>query len=191
MLFNSPAFIFGFAPMALLGFFLVARLSQQAALAWLTVASLFFYGWWNPAWVPLLLASITFNFLAGIELARRVALCANGNRTASARTLLILAVAVDLGLLVYYKYAAFFADNLGTLLGVRWRLPESELPLGISFFTFTQIAFLVDVYQRKAADFSAVRYGAVRDLLPAPHRRADPASQGDDAAVRAASDLPR
>ncbi len=130
MLFNSPAFIFGFAPIVLLGFFLVARLGRQAALAWLTAASLFFYGWWNPAWVPLLLASILFNFIAGIEIARRAASCIDGKRTASPRALLILAVSVDLGLLIYYKYAAFFAGNIGALLGIRWRVPESELASG-------------------------------------------------------------
>jgi alginate O-acetyltransferase complex protein AlgI len=153
MLFNSPQFIFGFLPLTLLGFFVLARLGAAAALAWLTLASLFFYAWWNPDWLPLLLLSIAFNLLAGRAIARHRA----------ARGLLAAAIAVNLGALAYFKYAGFLVDTLsGSTAG--WQGPE--LPLGISFFTFTQIAFLVDVYQRKANDFDPVRYGLFVTYYP-------------------------
>ena len=167
MLFNSPEFVFGFLPLTLLGFFLVARWSTRWALAWLTLASLFFYAWWNPAWLPLMLASITFNFVAGREIAAK----GQGGGTGwlaplSRRTLLVVAIGVNLALLVYFKYAAFLIDSAAWLLGSAYRSEGTALPLGISFFTFTQIAFLVDVYQRKAADFDPMRYGLFVTYFP-------------------------
>jgi alginate O-acetyltransferase complex protein AlgI len=167
MLFNSPVFIFGFIPVTLLGFFLAAQISRGLALYWLTGASIFFYGWWNAAWVPLLLSSIGFNFLTGRAIAHRTS--DSGAPSAahpSARTLLILAVGSNLALLTYYKYAAFFVDILASLSGAHFKLTARDLPLGISFFTFTQIAFLVDVYQRKASDFSVSRYGLFVTYFP-------------------------
>jgi alginate O-acetyltransferase complex protein AlgI len=162
MLFNSVAFIFGFLPLVLLGFFLLARSSHAVAVGWLTLASLFFYGWWNPAWLPLLLASMAFNFGVGQVMARAPA-------SPLRRRWLWLGIAVNLALLLHYKYADFLQEALLLVLGVgpsgaRAGLPE--IPLGISFFTFTQIAFLVDVFQRKAADFNPVRYGLFVTYYP-------------------------
>jgi D-alanyl-lipoteichoic acid acyltransferase DltB (MBOAT superfamily) len=161
MLFNSVEFIFGFVPLVLAGFFLLARWGHGAALAWLTLASLFFYGWWNPWWLPLMLASIAFNFLVGCQLAKT----ADGP-TARRRGWLLLGLAVNLGLLLHHKYAGFLLDNLAWLAGHPRPPSVVDLPLGISFFTFTQIAFLVDVYQRRAADFSPVRYGLFVTYYP-------------------------
>ena len=167
MLFNSPEFIFGFVPLTLIGFFLLARQSHARALAWLTLASLVFYGWWNPKWLPLMLASIAFNLAAGREIAAR----AQGHagswlRSWSGRGLLIGAITIDLSLLVVFKYAAFLLDSVATLSGTSFDWKGFELPLGISFFTFTQIAFLVDVHQRKASDFDPVRYGLFVTYFP-------------------------
>jgi len=167
MLFNSPEFIFGYLPLTLLGFFLLARWGTQWALTWLTLASLFFYGWWNPQWLPLMLASIAFNFIAGREIAAK----AMGQSTGllaplSRRSLLVAAIAINIALLVYFKYAAFLVDSAAWLAGSAYRFEATELPLGISFFTFTQIAFLVDVHQRKAADFDPVRYGLFVTYYP-------------------------
>jgi alginate O-acetyltransferase complex protein AlgI len=167
VLFNSPEFLFGFLPIVLLGFFVGARFGQRAALSWLTLASVLFYGWWNAAWVPLILASIVFNFFAGRELhSHRAGLAGGPPRHVSAKALLIAAVAANLATLGYFKYAGFIVGNVADLSGhaLQWQAPE--LPLGISFFTFTQIAFLVDVYQRKAADFSPVRYGLFVTYFP-------------------------
>jgi alginate O-acetyltransferase complex protein AlgI len=173
MLFNSPEFLFGFLPLAMLGFFLCARVSSGLALGWLALASLFFYGWWNPQGVPLLLASIAFNFLVGRELfARNAGKRSGGLGALSPKTLLIAAIAINLALLVHFKYAAFLVASLqdlgsATLDGPQRPAPAAlELPLGISFFTFTQIAYLVDVHQRKAADFHPVRYGLFVTYFP-------------------------
>jgi D-alanyl-lipoteichoic acid acyltransferase DltB (MBOAT superfamily) len=160
MLFNSPVFLFAYLPVTLLGFFLAARLSMSLALNWLTLASIVFYGWWNPAWVPLMLASIAINYLAARTIAIRL------TDPALARTVLAFGIAANLAVLAYFKYAGFIVDTAAQLTGSTWQWSSGELPLGISFFTFTQIAFLVDVHQRKAADFSPVRYGLFVTYFP-------------------------
>ena len=156
MLFNSSAFLFAFLPATLALFFLFAKFGHRVAIAWLTLASLFFYAWWNPVWLPLLLASIGFNFLAGREISQR----------AKSRRLLTFAISVNLVALVYFKYGAFLVESVAALLGSSYRWQASELPLGISFFTFTQIAFLVDVYQRRASDLDPVRYSLFVTYFP-------------------------
>ena len=115
MLFNSYAFLLAFLPTTLVGFFLIARRSHVAAAAWLMLASLFFYGWWNPAYVPLLLASIAWNYGMG---ARIVALKAR-DREQAARWALAVAIAVDLAALGYFKYVDFFLDTLHVARGHR------------------------------------------------------------------------
>ena len=172
MLFHSPEFIFGFIPLSLLGFFVLARHSHALALGWLTAASLVFYAWWNPVWLPLLLASIGFNYWAGHAIAARVGIESGLTRRpalsvrASSRTLLIGSIAANIALLVYFKYAAFAVNSVALLAGSPAHMEAGELPLGISFFTFTQIAFLVDVQQRRAADFDPVRYGLFVTYFP-------------------------
>jgi D-alanyl-lipoteichoic acid acyltransferase DltB (MBOAT superfamily) len=106
MLFNSVEFLFLFLPVLLIIFFWLGRFSQRLAATWLTSGSLFFYSWWNPAYLGLLLASVVFNYLVGYTLAR-------GNDVGSTRRKHLLAIGVigDLALLGYYKYANFFIDN--------------------------------------------------------------------------------
>jgi D-alanyl-lipoteichoic acid acyltransferase DltB (MBOAT superfamily) len=150
MLFNSYPFLFVFLPPVVAGFFLIARASHALAAAWLALASLVFYGWWNPVYVALLGASILFNFLVGLAIVR-------APRTPRARRLLALGVAANLALLCYFKYADFFVSNLNHL-GAGLSLPHVVLPLGISFFTFTQIAFLADAWQGRAAEYRFTHY---------------------------------
>jgi len=162
MLFNSPEFIYLFLPVVLAGFFWLARWSHRVAATWLTAASLFFYGWWNPAYVGLLLASIFFNYGMGLALAREA------GRPPQARRpmLLAFAIAADLGLLGYFKYANFFLDSANALLGTGWNAGSIILPLGISFFTFTQIAFLVDAWRGIAREFNFIHYGLFVTYFP-------------------------
>jgi D-alanyl-lipoteichoic acid acyltransferase DltB (MBOAT superfamily) len=152
MLFNSYEFLFLYLPAVLAGFYGLVRYRRDFAIAWLGLASLFFYGWWNPAYVLLLLASIGFNFLAG----RRISLMREGSR--ARKWLLAGAIAADLALLGYYKYANFFVRAVNDLSGTHWGLEVIVLPLGISFFTFTQIAFLVDAYRGRAREYRFAPY---------------------------------
>src|SRR5512135_3380427 len=113
MLFNSYGFIFLYLPVVLIGFFQLARLGQAYAAAWLALSSLFFYGYWNPAYVGLLLLSIIGNYTFGLWIAKA------GVRGEASRKkqLLATAIAADLLLLGYYKYANFFLTSLNGAAG--------------------------------------------------------------------------
>ena len=153
MLFNSYPFLFAFLPIALAGYFVIARISLRAAALWVGLASLFFYGWWNPKYVLLLLVSVAVNFVTG----RAISHAREAAAEQRARGLLVAGLIFDLGLLAFYKYADFFVENANAL-GAGLTLPNIVLPLGISFFTFTQIAFLVDAYRGIAKEYSAIHY---------------------------------
>ncbi|PLY40761.1 membrane-bound O-acyltransferase family protein [Janthinobacterium sp. ROICE36] len=161
MLFNSFAFLFGYLPIVLAGYFLLDRWGssanwRQAPAVWLALASLFFYAWWDVRYLPLLLASICLNYGAG----RLIGASAGAARK---RTLLA-ALALNLGLLAYYKYANFFIDSVNAIASGAGAasLPLSGLaiilPIGISFFTFTQIAFLVDCYRGEVREYRFIHY---------------------------------
>lgn len=155
MLFNTYEFIFLFLPVVLCGFFGIARRNHRLAALWLAAASLFFYGWWNPRYVLLLLSSITFNYTMGYIIGHARIEARYPNK---AGTMLVIGVAANLVLLAYYKYTNFFIVNANQLTGTRWALEDIILPLGISFFTFTQIAFLVDVRRGIAREYSFIHY---------------------------------
>jgi D-alanyl-lipoteichoic acid acyltransferase DltB (MBOAT superfamily) len=150
MLFNSLGYILGFLPLTLLGWFALARLNPRAGRLWLAGASLLFYGWWDWRYLALLLGSIAFNYAA----ARWIARAAPDRR----RLRLGVAVAVDLAILGWFKYADFFRGTLAALAGTQWTPLAVALPLGISFFTFTQIAFLVDTAAGKVRETDPVDY---------------------------------
>lgn len=139
MLFNSPEFIFGFLPATLIVFFILGSLARfRLAMAWLTLASLFFYGWWEPAYLVLIVFSVLFNFLCGAVLAHIF-------KRSAKRLVLTLGIGINLGLIGYFKYAGLFVASVGTVSGTGWSIEQILLPIGISFFTFQQIAYLVDV----------------------------------------------
>lgn len=155
MLFNSVEFLLVFLPVVLTGFFLIAKTNHFAAAAWLVLASLFFYGWWNPTYLLLLAASIVFNFCSGYALAR-----------IRKRWLLTLCVSTNLILLAYYKYTNFLVGVITDVVGGTASPFTLILPLGISFFTFTQIAFLVDVYRGYVKEYSFIHYALFVTYFP-------------------------
>ncbi len=162
MLFNSYAFLFFYFPVTFATFFAIGRYSRSLAALWLFAASLFFYGWWNPAYVSLLIGSILFNFAMGSTISREH----HRGRLARTKGLLIAAVGGDLALLGYYKYANFFLASANQLLGTGWHMEAVILPLGISFFTFTQIAFLVDAYRGEVKERNFIHYGLFVTYFP-------------------------
>lgn len=152
MLFNSYGFIFVYLPLAFAGMFWLGRYNPRWAAAWLGLASLAFYAAWDVRFVLLLLTSIVFNYGAG---------CSMGSRRAAGkgtRHFLAAAITADLLLLGYFKYANFFIDTANQLSGSRIAPLDIVLPLGISFFTFTQIAFLVDVHRGIAREYDFIHY---------------------------------
>ncbi len=162
MLFNSLPFIFVFLPVVLIGFFVLGRFNRLAAAAFLALASFAFYGWWSPKYLLLLTGSIAFNYTAGMAIAR----AAVAGQPTHSRRLMALAIVANLALLGYYKYANFFIDNVNTLTGTGLTVGQIILPLGISFFTFTQIAFLVDAHQGKAREYNPVHYALFVTYFP-------------------------
>ncbi|MDI1302401.1 MAG: MBOAT family protein [bacterium] len=141
MLFNSLEFLFVFLPLALLVFFGAARLSDRAAIISLALLSIAFYSWWDIRFLPVLGASIAFNYLMakGIERADR-----------SRKPVLAIAITLNLATLFLYKYLDFSIASINAAFHLSIPLQHLALPLGISFFTFTQIAYLVDVYKKEA-----------------------------------------
>ena len=148
MLFNSYVFLFFFLPVTLFGFHIIGKQGyHKVAVSWLVGASLFFYGWWNPAYLGLILGSILFNYAVGFSLLGR-----------PHKLTLFLGVAGNLGVLGYFKYANFFIDNINALTSNDIILEQIILPLGISFFTFQQITYLVDAYRGETREYNFLHY---------------------------------
>ncbi len=140
MLFNSFEFIVYFLPVAWFIYHLGNRwLGVQAAMLSLTVASLVFYAFWKPEYVIIIIASVLLNHQLGLAIIRRP--------STQAKPLLIAGVSINIALLMYFKYLNFFAQSMASLVGVEVGWYDIVLPLAISFFTFQQIAFLVDCYR--------------------------------------------
>ena len=159
MLFSSWQFIFVFLPLAVAGFFAIPARAQVARKWWLLVASLAFYAYWKVEYVPLLLFSIGFNYAVaeGIHRLR--------GKPAS-RAVLITGVTVNLLLLGYYKYTNFLLDALGRAGGPLFHRLDIILPLAISFFTFTQIGYLVDVYRDGKLHYRLLDYAVFVVFFP-------------------------
>jgi alginate O-acetyltransferase complex protein AlgI len=151
MLFNSYEFLFVFLPIVIAIFFLLARWDRLGAAAWLSFSSLVFYGYWSPKYVPLLLGSVVFNFYVGRAIAVRA-------ESGAGRALLILGVAANLLLLAFFKYCDFFVTAVNDAVGSHIALLGIVLPIGISFYTFTQIAFLADASRGLVREYRFVHY---------------------------------
>ncbi len=162
MLFNSYTFLFAFLPVSLAIYhgLLRAGLARGAILA-LTLLSLFFYGWWNPVYLLLLVPLMLANFAVAKYIAPR-----NGQSPRAAKMLLALGISGNLAVLGYFKYANFMLDNLHAWFGMEIALAQVVLPLGISFFTFQKIAFLVDAYRGKVKDFNLLDFSLFVSFFP-------------------------
>ena len=168
MLFNSYVFIFLFLPATVCVYYAARRWAgHAAALTVLAVASLVFYAWWDVRNVLLLGGSILGNYAIGSRL--------EANRS---RALLIAGIVLNLAVLALFKYANFFLANLGALSGGPMAVVALALPLGISFFTFEQITFLVDVMRGRTRPGSLLSYAVFVGFFP--HLIAGPIVQHRD-----------
>jgi D-alanyl-lipoteichoic acid acyltransferase DltB (MBOAT superfamily) len=161
MLFNSYVFICAFLPITLAGYALLGASSHRSAAIWLVLCSLFFYGWWNPAFLILLCGSIVFNFVTG------EAILATNDAPKKQAAIVAFGVTANLALLFRYKYlfAVFgFLANFD-VVPVTWAT-KVALPLGISFFTFTQIGYLLDCRQRLVQERSFTDYALFVTFFP-------------------------
>jgi alginate O-acetyltransferase complex protein AlgI len=141
-------FLFVFLPIVLVGYAAVAATGRRLpVLLWIGGVSLFFYAYWNPPYLALLVGSIVANYAIGnVLLSRR------------SRLILVAGIGLNLSLLVYFKYMNFFVGTLNSVLGQDLPVPGVVLPLAISFFTFQQIAYLADVYQGRVEDTRLENY---------------------------------
>jgi alginate O-acetyltransferase complex protein AlgI len=150
MLFNSFEFLFAFLPIVCVVYFLLPHVYGRL---WLLLASAFFYGHWEIRYVPLLAASVAFNFLVG-------------KRVRGSSAWLAFGIVGNVAALAYYKYTGFFLTSLNAAAGWQLTVPTILLPLGISFFTFTQIAYLIDASSEKIPDYSFVDYALFVSYFP-------------------------
>jgi len=159
MLFNSYEFILLFLPLSLIiYFYLNGKRLTLAAKTWLVFASLLFYSWWNIRYLPLILGSIIFNYAVGSSLPL---LDGSGKKA-----LLVFGTVMNIAFLGYFKYTDFFISNMNYLAGSQIGLQRIILPLGISFFTFTQIAFLVDSYRKLTKEYNFLNYSLFVTFFP-------------------------
>jgi len=164
MLFNSFEYLLAFLPVTFVIYFLLNRWRvTKAGTAWLVLASLFFYSWWNVKYLALISCSILVNFGVGSALGR------TGREHAAAgsrKSILLFGILFNVLLLGYYKYTDFFIANLNALAGWNLAVQKIVLPLGISFFTFTQIAYLVDAYRGDAREYDFLNYALFVTFFP-------------------------
>jgi D-alanyl-lipoteichoic acid acyltransferase DltB (MBOAT superfamily) len=162
MLFNSVSFLFYFLPTALVLTWAISRWTRAGAKAVLVVLSLAFYGFGAPRQVPLLVASFAFNYLVAVAIHRARA----AERPRWVTAWLTAGVLVDLGLLLYFKYSRFVVFNIAALTGAHISLSKVVLPLAISFFTFQEIAYLVDTARGETRPMRVLDYALFMGFFP-------------------------
>lgn len=160
MLFNSYIFILIFLPITLMGYYALLKYKMvDAAKSWLFLASMFFYGYWNMSYLALILSSIIVNFTISN-------LLISENKKISRKAIFIFALFFNIGLLSFFKYMDFFIGNINYVFGTEFNLLRIILPLGISFFTLQQVAFIVDVYEGLAKEKRFIDYSLFVSFFP-------------------------
>ena len=159
MIFSSAAFIFAFLPLVLFGAVLLRRIrgGTTALLVWLTMASLFFYGFWRAEYLVLICVSILVNWLFGIWIRRRLD---------HSKVPLFLGIIFNLLFIGFFKYFDFLLGNVNAVTGANFNSWDIILPLGISFFTFQQIAYLVDTSKGLTNTTSLLEYSFFVSFFP-------------------------
>jgi len=160
MLFNSYIFIFAFLPVTLFGYFLLNKFKLlKSAQAFLVMASLLFYAYFNFSYLWIIIASILFNFAVNKILHLNV-------RQTIRKMVLVVGLLCNLGLFVYFKYSNFFIENINRVFGTDYFLGSILLPLGISFFTFQQVSYIIDSYKKEVPNYSFLNYATFVAFFP-------------------------
>jgi len=161
MLFNSYVFMLAFLPVTLIVYFLLGKLPERIPLnkLFLTLMSFVFYGYNNPKYVPIIVGSILINYALS-----------QGMLAAEKKWIRLpmmwLGLFLNLGVLFYFKYHNFFVSNMNSLLGTHWLLNNVALPLGISFFTFQQLSYVIDSYRRTVPRYNILDYALFVTFFP-------------------------
>ena len=161
MLFNSTEFIFIFLPITFIVYFLLNKLKLvKIATGWLVLASLYFYSYWKLDYLPIILFSMIFNYAIGYTLSNEKKLKINR------KMLMIFGIIGNILLLGYYKYFDFLIQNINMFFHQNFNYMYIVLPLGISFFTFQQIAYIVDSYEGKTKEYDFLTYALFVTFFP-------------------------
>jgi alginate O-acetyltransferase complex protein AlgI len=156
MLFNDPVFLFLFLPIVAFLFHWTRRkVGGSASMVLIVAASLLFYGWWNPPYLLLLLGSVIFNYTVTHQLLKN-----------PSKLLLITGMLTNIAVLGYFKYRNFFMENIGLLMGENWQFEEIFIPLAISFFTFQQVALLIDAHDGQIKRIKFLDFATFVILFP-------------------------
>jgi D-alanyl-lipoteichoic acid acyltransferase DltB (MBOAT superfamily) len=156
MVFTSFAYLACFLPVAVCIAYLCTRIRHVAALVWILACSLFFYAFWKLSYLPVLLVSIFFNYFCGLLI----------GRSSRKKTWMALGIFVNIALIGYFKYTNFVVDIFALTTSANYHLDKIVLPLAISFFTFQQIAWLVDQYRNNAPKSSFLEYACAVAFFP-------------------------
>lgn len=140
MLFNSYVFIFAFLPITLIGYFLFNKFEKNTlSKIWLVLCSLFFYGYFNFSYLWIIVSSIVVNYLASLYFERH-----RDTNLISKKVLFTICLFLNIGILFFYKYLDFVFDTIGNIFNSDPIYLGLILPLGISFFTFQQVSYIID-----------------------------------------------
>lgn len=161
MLFNSYVFMLAFLPLTLLVYFLLGKLPERIQLnkLFLVLASFLFYGYNNPSYVPIIVCSILVNYVLS-------QMMLSSEKKLIRLPLMWLGLGLNLGVLFYFKYHDFFATNMNAFFGTNFALYRLALPLGISFFTFQQLSYVIDSYRRTVPRYNILDYALFVTFFP-------------------------
>ncbi|MCR5344041.1 MAG: MBOAT family protein [Butyrivibrio sp.] len=162
MQFNSYIFILCFLPLSLIFYFGFHKMGhKKLSLTSLLAMSLWFYGYFNPYYLLIICSSIAVNFIVSKAMQRF-----DKGEAAKRKPYLILGILFNVGLIFYFKYYDFFIENINAVFRTDFNLRHIVLPLGISFFTFQQISFIVDAYRGETGDYSFLEYALFVSYFP-------------------------
>jgi len=161
MLFNSYVFILAFLPLTLIVYFLLGKLPERIQLnkLFLVIASFVFYGYNNPNYVPIIVGSILINYVLS-------QLMLTTEKKFIRLPLMLLGLSLNLGVLFYFKYHDFFFSNFNKAFGTSFKMYKLMLPLGISFFTFQQLSYVIDSYKRTVPRYNILDYALFVSFFP-------------------------
>lgn len=161
MIFNSIDFIFLFLPITILGYFILNNFKKyQLSKVYLVLCSLFFYGYYNKWYLLIVISSLIVNFFIGNMIHKY------NSEIIKRKVFLILGITFNLGLLGYFKYYDFFINNVNKVFNTNFKIFNILLPLGISFFTFQQLSFIIDSYRGTNIKYNFLNYSLFITFFP-------------------------
>ena len=156
MLFNSHIFIFLFLPIVIIGYYFFNHFKKyNLAQLYLIIMSLWFYAYFNINYLFIIILSVLFNYIL-------YKIMKKNNK----KIYLIIGLIINIGLLIYFKYMYFFISNINYIFKTNFNFLNILLPLGISFFTFQQISFIIDTYRLETPEYSLLHYASFVTFFP-------------------------